>query len=206
MQDDADRIIDHYERHALAWAEARGDRLVEGLWIDRFAALLPPGADILDLGCGPGVPIARDLRDRGHRVTGVDSAPTMIAMFAANLPGATTLVGDMRTLMLDRRYDGLLAWDSFFHLRFDDQRAMFPIFRDHLRDGGALMFTSGPRHGVAMGSFEGDPLYHASLDPGEYRALLADHGLAVVDSGFDDPACGGHSVWLARKLGRHTAC
>jgi SAM-dependent methyltransferase len=199
MQDDADRIIAHYERHASAWARARGERSIEGGWLDRFATLLPPHAEILDLGCGPGVPIARDLAGRGHAVTGVDSSPAMIAMFERNLPEMAALVADMRTLALDRRFDGLLAWDSFFHLRFDDQRTMFPIFRDHLRDGGALMFTSGPKHGVAMGSFAGDPLYHASLDPGEYRALLGDHGFAVVEQMAEDPDCGGRSVWLARR-------
>jgi hypothetical protein len=33
----------------------------------------------------------------------------------------------MRTLSLGRQFDGLLARDSFFHLRHDDQRLMFPI-------------------------------------------------------------------------------
>jgi hypothetical protein len=35
----------------------------------------------------------------------------------------------MRSLTLGRRFGGILAWDSFFHLRQDDQRRMFPIKR-----------------------------------------------------------------------------
>jgi hypothetical protein len=61
------------------------------------------------------------------------------------------------------------------------------------------MFTSGPRAGVAMGTYEGEPLYHASLDPQEYRALLDEHGFEVVSYVPEDRACGGHTIWLARR-------
>jgi hypothetical protein len=105
----------------------------------------------------------------------------------------------MRRLALGRRFDGLLAWNSFFHLTREDQRAMFPVFAAHASPGAALMFTSGPSDGEAIGSFEGEPLYHASLAPEEYRALLAGHGFAVVAHVAEDAGCGGLTIWLARK-------
>ena len=49
---------------------------------------------------------------------------------------------------------------------------MFGRGKRHVDPGGPLLFTSGPSAGVAMGTLEGDPLYHASLDAAEYRALL----------------------------------
>jgi hypothetical protein len=61
------------------------------------------------------------------------------------------------------------------------------------------MFTSGPSQGEAVGSFEGEPLYHGSLAPEEYRALLAEHGFSVVAHVVEDASCGGHTIWLARK-------
>ena len=60
------------------------------------------------------------------------------------------------------------------------------------------MFTSGPGHGVAIGSYRGEPLHHASLDGAEYRGLLEANGFGVVAHAVDDPACGGHTIWLAR--------
>jgi hypothetical protein len=105
----------------------------------------------------------------------------------------------MRSLALGRTFDALLAWHSFFHLTPDEQRAMFPVFAAHAANGAMLMFTSGPAEGVAMGTFEGEPLYHASLDPEEYRRLLRENGFAVVDHVADDPDCGGATIWLARK-------
>ena len=87
-------------------------------------------------------------------------------------PNQEWIVADMRKLALQRQFSGILAWDSFFHLCQDDQRKMFPVFREHAAPKAALMFTSGPAHGEAIGSFGGEPLYHASLDPAEYRSLL----------------------------------
>jgi SAM-dependent methyltransferase len=198
MSDDADRIIELYHRHAHAFDRERGRHLLERAWLDRFAAPLPQGAAILDIGCGCGEPIARHLIETGYMLTGVDSSPAMIELCRSRFPKQTWAVADMRRLDLGRRFDGILAWDSFFHLRRQDQRAMFPVFRAHAAAKAALMFTSGPRDGEATGTFQGEPLYHASLAPEEYRALLDRHGFEVVAHASEDPGCGGHTIWLAR--------
>jgi SAM-dependent methyltransferase len=191
-------IIDLYERHAQSWDGDRGRSLFERGWLDRFRAVAGEGAAILDLGCGAGEPMAAYLIGCGHAITGIDSAPTLIGLGAARFPAHTWIVGDMRRLELGKRFSGILAWDSFFHLTPEDQRGMFPIFRDHAAAGAALMFTSGPQAGEAIGSYHGEPLYHASLDPAEYTTLLREHGFDVIAHVAEDATCGGHTVWLAR--------
>jgi 2-polyprenyl-3-methyl-5-hydroxy-6-metoxy-1,4-benzoquinol methylase len=197
---DAERIIALYERHADAWDSQRSRTLFEKAWLDRFADLLPVNGSVLDIGCGMGEPIAGYLSERGFRITGVDSSPGMISTARERMPTASWHVADMRSLALDRRFDGILAWDSFFHLTRDDQRAMFRTFEAHAAPTCALMFTSGPADGEAMGTFEGEPLYHASLAPDAYRHLLSGIGFAVVAHVADDPDCGGHTIWLARRV------
>jgi hypothetical protein len=122
----------------------------------------------------------------------------MIALCRQRFPAQDWIVADMRHLSLDSRFDGVLAWDSFFHLRATDQEAMFPLVRAHAAAGAALMFTSGPARGIALGTWQGQPLFHASLAPSDYRGLLAANGFHVVRMAAEDPACGGHTVWLAR--------
>lgn len=199
MASQSEQIPELYQRHAEAWAKARGNRLDAGAWLDRFLTLVPTGAAILDIGCGSGEPIARYFIDKGYDVTGVDAAPAMIEMCQSHFPDRQWIVADMRSLSLGRSFAGMLAWDSFFHLSPDDQRQMFPIFRRHAEPHAALLFTSGPSQGEAIGTWQGEPLYHASLDPAEYRSLLCDNGFRVVSHVVEDPDCGKHTIWLARR-------
>ncbi|NOU10743.1 MAG: class I SAM-dependent methyltransferase, partial [Nitrospira sp.] len=145
--------------------------------MERFVALLPLGGSVLDLGCGSGQPLACHLLDRGFTVFGVDSSPTLISKCRSRFPKGEWTVADMRTLSINRRFEGVIAWDSFFHLSHEDQRAMFVVFREHANCGAPLLFTTGTGHGEAIGSFQGESLYHASLSPGEYRTLMKNPAL-----------------------------
>jgi cyclopropane fatty-acyl-phospholipid synthase-like methyltransferase len=135
--------------------------------------------------------------ERGFHVVGVDAAPPMIALCRARFPNEEWHVANMTELALDRAFDGVLAWDSFFHLGMEEQRAMFSRFAAHAQPHAPLMFTSGSYEGEAIGTFGGDPLYHASLSPREYEQLLTNHGFVVREYMENDPECGNHTVWLA---------
>ena len=201
MSPEATRIIELYQRKALEWVRnrERPGELFEKSWLERIHTLLPSAGSILDIGCGSAEPIARYLIERGHQITGVDSSAALIEICRTRFPRLQWRVADMRHLALGRKFNGVIAWDSFFHLCLDDQRQMFPIFREHAAPEAALMFTSGPSHGEAIGSFEGEPLYHASLDPAEYRLLLGQNGFRVVSHIVEDPSCGRHTIWLAQR-------
>lgn len=192
-------ILDLYQRHAEAFYQQRSRTLFEQRWLDKLLAAMGTTGKMLDLGCGNGQPIADYFIQQGCALTGVDGAPAMLTRARACFPEQRWLHHDMRTLNLAETFDGLIAWDSFFHLTQDDQRRMFSVFARHSHPGSALMFTSGTDHGIAMGEFEGEPLFHASLAPEAYRELLAEHGFAVLEMKMEDPECGGHTVWLAKR-------
>lgn len=199
-----DDILTTYEQHAAGFARSRAKSLFERRWLDRALAHAP-GRRVLDLGCGPGNPIARYLSDRRAEVTGVDGAAAMVALFQDTLPQAEVIHADMRDLDLGRRFDVVLAWNSFFHLSPNDQRAMFAVFANHAAPGAVLMFTSGPEAGEEIGQVEGTPVYHSSLDPTDYRALLRAKGFELLDFVPNDARCNNHSVWMARYRGGATA-
>jgi SAM-dependent methyltransferase len=195
-----ERIVGLYEDHAAAFDLERGRSLIEQPWLDRFLALLPPGGTVLDVGCGMAEPIACYLIAQGVQVTGVDSSPSLVAMSRERFPDHEWLMADMRELDLGRRFDGLIAWHSMFHLTPAGQRPMFALFAKHLKPSGVLMFTSGPEHGERIGEWQGEPLYHGSLDPEEYRQLLAANGFTIVDHMLNDAGCGGATVCLAQII------
>ncbi|WP_144965871.1 class I SAM-dependent methyltransferase [Pseudomonas sp. DE0010] len=196
----ADHIIDLYDRHAFTWHQKRANHSTDRKWIERFGALLRPSATVLDLGCGSGQPVARHLVGIGARIVGVDSSSQMLTLCSAQFPEQQWIHADMRGLALGRQFDAIIAWNSFFHLKPSDQRGMFPVFRRHAAPGALLMFTSGPSYGEALGTFEGETLYHASLNAKEYADQLRINGFEVLDHVVEDPESGGLTVWLGRLL------
>jgi SAM-dependent methyltransferase len=199
MNELADKIIGHYECRAEAWdADRRKSGWNDRGWHNRFITLLNERASVLDLGCGGGSPVAVNLVAHGLQVTGVDSSPTLIRLCRSRLPEQCWIVADMRDLTLARSFDGILAWDSFFHLQHDDQRAMFAVFAAHAAQGAILMFNTGPTHGEAIGDYRGHLLYHASLHADEYCQLLRQHNFDLIGHSVEDRTAGGRTVWLAR--------
>ena len=196
-----DDVCRRYEGIADWFAATRfaGEPPMEQAYLTAVLAELPPGAAVLDLGCGTGEPLAGYFIRAGRTVVGLDGSPAMIAKCRERFPDMTWIVGDMRRLALGRTFGAVLAWDSFFHLAYDDQRAMFAVFAAHAAAGGLLLFTSGPDHGEATGVMDGVAFAHFSLAAAEYRSLLLRHGFAVLRHVVTDPDCGEHTVWLARK-------
>lgn len=197
----AQDVISTYERVGHAWAEQRNIKLMERQWLDRMLSTAPRAQGkqrVLDLGCGSGRPIGRYLAERGAVMTGVDATQTMTTLYAQSVPDAEVIRADMRGLNLDRKFDAIIAWDSFFHLSAEDQRPMFATFAAHAAARATLMFTSGHIAGEAIGNVAGEPIYHASLAPDEYRALMTDAGFKVLRYTPEDPTCGGHTIWLAQ--------
>ncbi len=199
MSDLSDQTLDVYDSHAAIYDAHRSRALFEARWLSRFGAALGPGKRVLDLGCGGGEPIARWFLSEGYAVTGVDFAPAMIEIARGRWPDGDWRVGDMRSLDLGEVFDGIIAWNSFFHLAAEEQRAMFPRLARHLIPGGALMLTVGPRAGETTGTVAGQTVAHASLSPAEYAARLEDVGLRLTGFLSEDPDCASHTVLMARK-------
>lgn len=197
-----DRLPDHdvagvYERQAERFDRDRSRDLFELAWLERFASTLPDGGRVLDLGCGAGEPIARWLVDCGYDVIGVDVAPAMIELARRRWPTGEWRTADMRSLDLPERFDGVIAWNSFFHLTAAEQTACMLRLAAHIVPGGSLMVTVGPRAGVVFGTVGDEAIHHASLSPAEYATLLEANGLRLTAFVADDPTCAGHTILMA---------
>lgn len=135
----------------------------------------------------------------GYGVTGVDFSNAMLELARKNLPDGDWRYGDMRYLEMSELFDGIVAWDSFFHLTPTEQVSCIPRLASRLVSGGSMMLTVGPKSGEGTGSVGEEVVYHASLSLAEYESLLNESGLLLTSFVAEDPECGYHSVLLARK-------
>lgn len=153
------KVFETYNVIAGWFAENRPKVLKEKSYLDKLIDITGKDASVLDLGCGTGMPMMGYLLDQGLQVTGVDASYRMLEIARKNLPSAAFIQADMRELSLNRTFDAIIAWHSFFHLPAADQPAMFNVFRDHLNKNGVLLFTSGNEYGEAWGENGGENLY-----------------------------------------------
>lgn len=98
---------------------------------------------VLELGAGEGR-VSAALAERGHAVTAVERSPDMLAALEARGAGVRVVLGDMRTVRLEQRFDRVLVpFNGIAHLHADeDLDALFDSARAHLSEEGALVLDS----------------------------------------------------------------
>lgn len=135
------------ERRPKTVTQSEAWEAVAGRWADvvrggepdaqltGFLELLPsPGRLALDLACGEGR-VARALSERGYRVVGVDSSPTLVRLARETDPGGTYDVGDAARLEFeDGAFDLVIVFMSLQDV--DDAVAV-------LREAGRVLEAGG---------------------------------------------------------------
>jgi len=200
MEGNRQNVFEVYNKIGDWFAENRPQGLIEKYYLDKVIELIPARGNILDVGCGTGIPIMNYFLDNDFTVTGLDASEKMLNIAKSNFPEADLVLSDMRKLNLSKKYDALIAWHSFFHLPAADQPDMFVKFGEHLNPGGILLFTSGSENGEAWGVNGGENLFHASLDTEEYEKLLKKHHFKILIHKINDPGCGNATVWLVQYI------
>jgi cyclopropane fatty-acyl-phospholipid synthase-like methyltransferase len=196
MEGEQRNVYKVYDKIANWFAENRYG-VMEHIYLDLLISRIRSNADVLDIGCGTGKPILEYLSNNNLNIIGVDASTEMLTIARNNFPTNEFVLEDMRKLALNKKFDAIIAWHSFFHLPADEQPKMFEIFESHLIPKGILLFTSGTERGEAWGMNSGENLFHASLDTNEYHELLKQHHFEVLSHTVNDPDCGGATVWMA---------
>jgi len=146
--------------------------------------LIRPGSDVLDLGCGAGVPMTAALAE-GRAVTGVDISATQLAMARHNVPGATFLLADMTALTFEpASFDAVVAFYSVTHVPRDEQAELLGRIHGWLRPGGLFLASMGAddEPGDVEPDWLGVDMYFSHFGAKANRRLVENAGLVVERS------------------------
>jgi SAM-dependent methyltransferase len=132
-----------WEREAenwIAWVRRPGH---DAYWYYREAffgeIVPPPGRATLEIGCGEGR-VARDLAERGHRVTAIDAAPTMLQAAQEADPGGTYICADAADLPFDdASFDLVVSYNSLMDV--DDMPGVVGEAARVLEPGGRFCIS-----------------------------------------------------------------
>jgi SAM-dependent methyltransferase len=172
-----------YDAIALRYAEWAGQIDSPTLeWVRDLDLRLAAGSDVLELGCGRGVPATRELARR-HRVTGVDISAVQVELARHHVPEAGFVHADATELLVaEASLDAVVALFFFGHVPAEEQRELIGRIGAWLRPGGHLLSTFGV--GEAGEDVDEDwlgaPMFFASLAGDAYGPLLHDAGLETV--------------------------
>lgn len=149
---------------------------------ERLIERLEPGARVLDVGAGTGLPTARQLIAAGCQVTCLDLAPGMLELAQANVPGARFVLGDVVDLPDEpAQYDAVVAFFSLLNLPRVRVRTAMKLIGRVLRPGGyfALAMVEADVDDVAI-PFLGERVRVTGYLRDDLRALLRETGFEVA--------------------------
>lgn len=158
-----------------------------------WAAGLPAGAAVIDLGCGNGVPISEALLADGFDVHGVDASPTLVAAFHRRFPQAPVACeAAEESAFFGRLFDGAVAIGLMFLLPAPTQHEVIRRVASALGPAGHFLFTAPEEACRWADALTGRP--SRSLGAAAYRAALARAGLTVAGTYLDE---GGNHYYAA---------
>ncbi|KAB8218129.1 S-adenosyl-L-methionine-dependent methyltransferase [Aspergillus novoparasiticus] len=143
---------------------------------------LQPSPSILELGCGPGVPILRMLLDQGAQVVANDLSTKQIELAKARCPEAKLITGSMTTLAFEpMSFHGVISFYALFHLPRSQLKAMLTTIYDWLKPGGVFVFNLATVDEEEIhGEFLGYGMFWSSYSVDQNRALLTEIGFDIL--------------------------
>ena len=168
-----------YNKIAKQWNKYRHTSSLNKCIVD-FSQKIKPTGKILDIGCGSGYPITKYLSEHGFAVTGIDISENMIKeAVRQNLPNAKFYLYDFFEFKPTEKYDGIIAFDSFFHFPKEKQTEIYHIISDWMNIGAYLLFTHGKKESEIKDYMYGKIFYYSALNTQDVHKLLSDSGFAI---------------------------
>lgn len=153
---------------------------------------IPPGANILDVGCGPGTNASLiQQADCTCSLTGVDLSFEMIKLAREAVPGGAFFVQDIRALNVPGPFNAVLASFCIVHLDAAETTALVAKLSTLQQPGDVLYLSfmeeaEGRKNGFETTSFSSDYLYFNYYSEDWVTQLLTRYGYAVCERVTDD--------------------
>ena len=181
----------------VAWAGSFADPARQRM-LDEFSARLAPGALVLDIGCGPGVPSTRILADR-FAVTGVDISETQLDAARRNVPKASFVRGDLMHVDFPAdSFDGVTAFYSIPHVPREEHGQLFQRVSRWLVPGGFFLATlSATDDPDWYGDWLGQQMFFSGYEANVNRELVAAANFdLLIDDVIETPEPEGPASFL----------
>ncbi len=173
-------------------------------WLHPLIHRLQRNSAVLDLGCGCGIPVARELSQH-FQVTGVDISDVQINRARLLVPAARFLPADMTRICFPSQvFAGVTCLYALIHVPLSEQRILLGRIFDWLAPRGLLLVTTGETAWTGteenwLGS--GAPMYWSHGDAESYARWLREIGFTILEQRRVPEGESAHALFLAQRLG-----
>lgn len=174
-------------------------------FLDQLLGRLRSGSQIVDLGCGAGIPCTAKLAEQ-HDVLGIDISAEQLRRARDRIPSARFTKADIVTVDLPpHTLDAVTAFYSLTHIPRVEHAEVFRRIASWLKEDGYLLATLSAR-GESDGiqdDFVGVPMYFSGYGADTNLRLLDEAGFDLVINeivAMNEPGGESSFQWLlARK-------
>lgn len=179
-------------------------------WLRRLGSYVASGSRVLDLGCGIGVPVARELAKR-HRVVGVDLSETQLTRARSLVPDVEFVCADMTEVHFEPgSFDAVTAFFSLINVPASQQAPLIHRVSSWLVPGGIFLAIVGKVGGTWVEEnwrgVKGISMYYSHAGLEVSRASVREAGFEIIEEGTEpEGGMPGFAVMIARKQGNRDA-
>jgi cyclopropane fatty-acyl-phospholipid synthase-like methyltransferase len=183
-------------------SEYREGRDIRNEELELFNKLfeLIDGAEVLDLGCGTGVPFDLFLAENDYHVTGVDIAENHVQKARENLPEGKFIRENFFDLEMDSAsFDAIVSFYAIFHIPREEHLELLQKMNAWLKKDGSILITMGAAEmDMMQGDIGGEEMLWSSYSSEKNLEIVEEAGFEVIKSYQEDWREEDH-LWILAK-------
>ena len=173
-----------YEKNACIYLRGRDESLVGYKIVRQWANKLPAGSDVIEIACGGGYPVTRELAKSGLNLWAIDSSKTLLTEFQKRFQNVEVKCERVQdSNFFNRKFDAVISIGLIFLLPESDQLELIKRISDILNPGGQFLFMApiktGKWHDLNTG------IQCSSLGYDRYKDILNNSRFKIIST-FED--------------------
>jgi len=170
------------------------------LMCDELLSRIKKSPDILDFGCGGGLPYDNYFVKNKSKLIGIDFSEKHILLAQRNVKSGKFFVGDFSKHKFKKKFDAIISFFAIFHIPRAEHKKLFQKMNRLLKRGGHILITLGatPMKCDINPDFVGAPMAWSSFSVEKNKKLIQEAGFELLMA-VEDYRTEKHLWILAKK-------
>jgi cyclopropane fatty-acyl-phospholipid synthase-like methyltransferase len=170
-----------YEKNAHNYLRGRDESLVGYKIVRQWANKLPAGSEVIEIACGGGYPVTKELVESRLNLWAIDSSKTLLTEFQKRFPNVKAKCERVQdSNFFDRKFDAAIAIGLIFLLPESEQAELIKQISNILNPGGKFLFMAPIKTGKWLDLNTG--IQCSSLGYDRYQEILSNSGFQIVST------------------------